>query len=113
MARLSDCQYVDTPMEINIKFQEEDGSPLPDTTLYRRLIGSLIYLTMTQPDIAYALQVVSQFVRNPHKNHLSAVHRLLRYIKGTVDRGLFYSSSSPLHLRGYACRDINRSTDPT
>ena len=70
-------------------------------TLYQYLVGSLIYLTMTWPDIAYVVQVISQFTRSSHKNHLSTVHCLLRYIKGTTNRGLFYSSCSPLYLWGY------------
>lgn len=103
-------------MELNAKFGKKDGTPLFDATLYQRLGGSLIYLTMTPPDIAYVVQVVSQFVGNPHKIHLSSVHRLLRYIIGTVKRGLFYSSFSPLHLQGYAdadwagCLDTHCST---
>lgn len=101
----SDGRTTHPPMELNAKFRKKDGTPLSDATLYRRLGGSLIYLTMTQPDIAYAVQVVSQFVGNPHKNHFSSVHCLLRYIIGTVDRGLFYSSLSPLHLQGYSDTD--------
>ena len=71
---------------------------------------------MTRPNIAYAVQVVNQFVSSPHKNHLSAVHRLLRYFKGTMSRGFFYSSTSSLSLQGYTdadwagCPDTQQST---
>ena len=103
-------------MELNAKLCKDDDSPLSDATSYRRLVGSLSYLTMTRPDIAYAVQVVSQFASDPHKNHLSSVHRLLRYIKGTLSRGLFYSSISPVSLRSYMdanwanCPNTRRST---
>ena len=116
MANFSVGRTTDTPLELNLKLQKDDSSPLSDATLYRRLVGSLMYLTMTRPDIAYAVQVVSQFVSNPHKNHLSAVHRLLRYVKGTMSRGLFYSSTSSLSLQGNTdadwagCPDIQRLT---
>lgn len=64
-------------MELNIKYQKEDGSPLPDPTMYSELAGSLIYLTMTQPNIAYVIQGVGQFVRHPKKNLLATVHHIL------------------------------------
>ena len=89
----------DTSMELNLKLCRDNDYPLSDTTSYCHMVGSLIYLSMTRPDIAYAVQVVSQFASDPHKNHLSSVHRLLRYIKGTLSRGLFYSSISPVSLR--------------
>lgn len=115
MARLADDRTAETPMELNLHLKE-DGNPLPDATLYRRLVGSLIYLTMTRPDIAYAVQIESPFVSNIHKNHLSAVHHILRHINGTTNKGLFYSSTSPLPLKAYAdvdwpgCQDTRRST---
>ena len=71
---------------------------------------------MTCLDIAYAVQVVSQSVRNPHKNHLTAIHCFRHYIRGSTQNGLFYSSSSPLCLQGYvdvdwaSCPDTRRST---
>ena len=70
----------DIPMEINVKLQKEDGELLSDVTMYRRLVGSLLYLTMTRPDIAYAVQFLSQLLASPCKNHLNVVHRVLRYI---------------------------------
>ena len=71
---------------------------------------------MTCPDIDCVVQVVSQFVSNPHKNHLIVVHRNLRYISGTAHKELFYSSSFPLCLKSYAdanwagCPNTRRST---
>ena len=89
---------------------------LPNPTIFRRLVGSLLYLTMTRPDISHAVQAVSQFISHPHKPHLQAVYRILRYVKGTRDRGLFYPSTSSLQLTAYAdadwagCPDTRRST---
>ncbi|XP_059630984.1 uncharacterized mitochondrial protein AtMg00810-like [Cornus florida] len=116
LAHLTDSKLCDTPLELKAKLRKDDGSPLPDPTMHRRLVGSLIYLTMTRPDVSHAVQIVSQFVSNPHKPHLAAVHRILCYIQGTMDRGLFYSSTSSLELRCYAdadwagCQDTRRST---
>jgi hypothetical protein len=71
----------------------------------------LIYLTVTRPDIAYAVHRVSQFMSSPRSVHFAAVLRILRYVKGTIFHGLFYSSSTPLHLSAYSDADWGR--DPT
>lgn len=84
---LADVKSFATPIELNVKISKEDGQPLIDPTLFRRLVGSLLYLTMTQPDISHAFQTVSQFISNPHKLHLQAVYRILCYVKGTRHRG--------------------------
>lgn len=54
------------PMEQNLRLRPDDGTPLTDPSLYRRLIGHLLYLTVTRPDIQYAINTLSQFVQNPH-----------------------------------------------
>lgn len=62
---------VDTPRELNVKYSKDDGEYLNDATLYRKLVGSLIYLTMIRPDIAYVVQLVSQLVSAPCNCYLS------------------------------------------
>ena len=73
-----------------------------DSTLYRQLVGSLIYLTATLSNIAYAVHIVSQFMAAPHTTHFTAVLRILRYIKGTNFHGLYFSTQSSLVLRAYS-----------
>lgn len=79
-------------------------------------MGSLIYLAITHLDISFAVQVVSQFVSQSQCHHLSALHCIIRYLKGTCDRGLFFPSTSPLTLRTFSdadyagCVDTRRST---
>ena len=103
-------------MELNSKISTDDGSPLADPSIFRRIVGSLLYLTMTKPDISHAVHTVSQFVSNPHMPHLTAALRILRYVKGTLNHGLFYPSGASLHLTAYAnakwagCPDTRRST---
>uniref|UniRef100_A0A3Q7X403 Uncharacterized protein LOC113785767 n=1 Tax=Cicer arietinum TaxID=3827 RepID=A0A3Q7X403_CICAR len=104
-ARLSDTRAADTPLELNVKYAPSDGVPLPDSTLYRTLVGSLVYLTITRPDIAYAVHVVSQFVVSPTTVHWAAVLRILRYLRGTQFQSLLFPSSSSLELRAYSDAD--------
>ena len=69
MARLTDNKTVDTPIEVNTRFFFSDGLPLIDPTLYRTIVGSLVYLTITRPDIVYIVHVVSQFIVSPTTVH--------------------------------------------
>jgi hypothetical protein len=76
-ASLTDSKTVSTPLELNVKLNPTDGEPLSDATLYRQLVGSLIYLTVTRPDLAYVVHLVSQFMSTPHSTHYAAVFRIL------------------------------------
>jgi hypothetical protein len=110
-AGLTDTKTVSTPLELNVKLNSTDGEPLSDATLYQQLVGSLIYLTVTRPDLAYAVHLVSQFMFVPRSTHYAAVLRILRYIKGTLFHGLHFSAQSSLELSAYA--DANWAGDPT
>jgi len=110
-ARLTDNKTVDTPIEVNARYSSSDGLPLIDPTLYRTIVGSLVYLTITRSDIAYSVHVVSQFVASSTTVHWAAVLRILRYLWGTVFQSLLLSSTSSLELRAYS--DADHGSDPT
>uniref|UniRef100_A0A2N9F2K6 Integrase catalytic domain-containing protein n=1 Tax=Fagus sylvatica TaxID=28930 RepID=A0A2N9F2K6_FAGSY len=110
-AGITDSKIVDTPIEYNNRLNTHDGEPLPDATLYRQLVGSLVYLTVTRPDISYAVHIVSQFMAAPRSLHYAAVLRILRYLKGTLFHGLHFSSQSSLTLQAYS--DVDWAGDPT
>jgi hypothetical protein len=103
-------------MEVNVKYRKNEGDLLDDPTLYRRLVGSLIYLTTTRPDISYVVQKVSQFKSSPWHLHLAAVRRIIRYLRGSPTHGLFFPTDSSLQLVAYSdadwagCPDTRRST---
>ncbi len=67
-----------------MKLNADEGDFVEDTTMYIRIVGSLIYMTTTRPNLSYAVGVVNQFMQTPRKPHLDAVRHILRYIKHTL-----------------------------
>ncbi|KAL1321588.1 hypothetical protein AAHE18_14G137900 [Arachis hypogaea] len=101
-----DCNPSNTPMEYGVKlFKEEDGVRKVDQTLFRSLVGSLWYLTCTRPDILFSVGLVSRYMENPTEIHMKAAKRILRYLKGTLEYGMFYSASDKFKLMGYCDSD--------
>jgi hypothetical protein len=76
-ARLSDNKTIDTPIKVNARYSSSDGLHLTDPTLYRTIVGILVYLTITLPNIAYVVHVVSQVVSSPTTVHWVVVLRIL------------------------------------
>ena len=84
---------------------------MSNPSFYRRLVSSLFYLPVTRPDISYAIHQVSQYLFAPRLTHYTAVLHILRYLKGTLFHGLFYSTQSPLILHAFS--DADWVGDPT
>lgn len=107
---MQDCKPLDTPMDAHAKLTAFEESKDFDATLYRQLVGSLIYLTTTRPDISYAVGRVSQFMSQPKVEHWIAAKRILRYICGTIQLGICYAlhdhiSLEYFTLQGYVDSD--------
>ncbi|XP_016707030.1 uncharacterized mitochondrial protein AtMg00810-like [Gossypium hirsutum] len=100
-ANIIDCKTVPTPLEPNVKLNLLDDIPLSNPTLYRTLVGSLVYLIMTRPDIAHAVHMVGQFLTSPRSSHFLAVLRILRYVKGLLFYSLHFFAHSSLVLAEY------------
>ena len=110
-ARLTDNKTIDNLIEVNARYSSSDGLPLRDPTLYRTIVGSLVYVTITRPDIAYVVHVVNQFVASPTTIHWIVVLCILIYLRRTVFQSLLLSSTSSLKLRAYS--DVDPDSDPT
>ncbi|XP_022032984.1 uncharacterized mitochondrial protein AtMg00810-like [Helianthus annuus] len=109
-AKLYDSKPVSTPLAPHESFTVH-GTPFSDPTLYRSLVGALQYLTITRPDLSYAVNQLSQFLQNPTIDHFRAVKRLLRYIKRTLSFGLTYSHPHKPCVIGYSDADWARCLD--
>jgi hypothetical protein len=102
---LQEAPSVDTPMELHVKLHKEEGHLLADPSLYQKLVGSLVYLTITRSNISFAVQQVSQFLQTPRHPHLTIVRRIIRYVHGTPTRGLFFLASNSTYLAAYSDSD--------
>jgi hypothetical protein len=98
---MTGCKPISIPLEQNVKLNADEGDLVEDTTMYKRIVGSLIYMTITRPDLSYVVGVVSQFMQTPRKPHLDAMKCILRYIKHTLQCGIFYEAKSQLQVYGY------------
>ena len=113
---MADCKPVATPMEANFYPQASpstsDTTENPLRSTYATIIGKLMFLMLgTRPDIAYAVGALSQFNSNPTEEHMSAVKRVLRYIKGTANHGLYYQAGERAGLHGYSDADWGSAPD--
>ncbi|XP_042753565.1 uncharacterized mitochondrial protein AtMg00810 isoform X1 [Lactuca sativa] len=114
-ADLYDSKPASTPLPPHASFKT-DGTPFKDPTLYRSLVEALQYLTITRPDLSYAVNQVSQFLQAQTVDHFQSVKRILRYVKGTISFGLTYSRPHKNSILGYSdadwtrCLDTRRST---
>ena len=99
------CKPATIPMDPNLKLSQDDGDLIEDPTSYRRLIGKLLYLTITRPDLSYSVNRLSQFLAASRKPHLQVVFHILQYIKRTLGQRLFFSSNSKVQLKAFANSD--------
>ena len=95
------CKPTTTLMDVNVKIGKGDEGAAIDRAFYQRLIGKLIYLNHTRPDISYAVSLLSQFMSEPYEVHLRAAYRILSYLKFTIGQGLLFTREGGLSLEAY------------
>ena len=98
-------------MSTTCKLDMDKKDKKVDQKLYRGMIGSLLYLTASRPDIMYSTCICARFQSDPRESHLGAVKRILRYLKGTQNIGLWYDRNSTLTLNGYTDSDFQGDRD--
>ncbi|WVZ69764.1 hypothetical protein U9M48_018499 [Paspalum notatum var. saurae] len=104
--KMGDCKPISTPMSTNEHLDADvDGKPVDQST-YRSMIGSLLYLTASRPDIMFSVCLCARFQAAPKESHLTAVKRILRYLKHTPSIGLWYPEGAKLELLGYSDSDF-------
>nr|GEZ63532.1 hypothetical protein [Tanacetum cinerariifolium] len=116
MSMMGQIDSVDTPMMEKNKMDEDlQGTPV-DATLYRGIIGYLMYLTSSRPDLIYAVCLCARYQAMPNKKHLNVVKHIFRHLKGTINMVLWYSKDTGMSLTAYSdadqagCQDTRRST---
>ncbi|GJZ17613.1 hypothetical protein Tco_0553736 [Tanacetum coccineum] len=113
---MESCDPVGTPMKIKDKLKlDQNGSPV-DATKYHSMIGALMYLTSSRPNIVHATSLRARYQAKPTEKHLKEVKRIFRYLRGTVNMDLWYRKYSGFELTGFSdadyagCKDIFKST---
>jgi len=105
------CKPVSTPLVTNEKLQKVDEAPETDASRNMSLVGSLLYLTTTRPNIMFATSLLSRFMQKPSQIHLGVGKRILRYLQGTKEYGIWYKSIGNPTLIGYTDSDWAGSVD--
>ena len=102
---MMDYKDMDTPIALDLNLLSDASLELVDATMYRQMIGSLMYLTNTRPYICFAVNTLSQYLTVPRHVHLTAAKHILRYLKGTIDYGFKYKTDQRINLDGYVDLD--------
>jgi hypothetical protein len=113
------CKAMSTPMGSGTYVDQDESGVSIDITKYRGMIGSLLYLMASRPDIMFSVCLCARFQANPKESHLTAVKRIMKYLKGTTNIGLWYPKGSVCKLIGYSdadyagCKTDRKSTSGT
>eukprot|EP00253_Pinus_taeda_P002725 PITA_02725 len=102
---MEECKLAPSPFQSGVKLSVSCTSPEVDATLYRQLVGKLLYLTHTRPDLSFVVGLVARFIQNPRESHWKAAKRILRYVRGTVQFGIHYSAKATPLLVGFTDSD--------
>jgi hypothetical protein len=103
--------YVCSPIVTGTKLSKNDKSDEVDPTQFKQMVGSLMYLTATRPDLMFAVNLIARFMEHPVETHLMAAKRIMRYIRGTIDLGIWYKKGNQAELIAYSDSDYGGDVD--
>ncbi|KAK6138991.1 hypothetical protein DH2020_027261 [Rehmannia glutinosa] len=102
---LDNSKHMKTPMNTSQKLCRDEVSEGVDNTLYKSMIGSLLYLTASRPDLMFSVCVCAQYQSDPKITHLNVVKRIIKYVSGSADLGLWYTKDTNTNLVGFSDSD--------
>ncbi|KAG6475254.1 hypothetical protein ZIOFF_064472 [Zingiber officinale] len=108
---LIDGKKRSTPLDVSARLRCDEGTCLSDPRPFRALVGSLIYLTITRPDIAFSVGIVSRYMQEPWKPHFEEAKNILKYVNSTLNLGLFYKKGVEFSLQGFVDTDFSGDLD--
>ncbi|CAJ2662180.1 unnamed protein product [Trifolium pratense] len=108
---MSDCNSVNNPIVPGSKLQKDETGQASNSTLYKQMVGCLMYLLATRPDLAFSVCLVARYMERPTEIHMAAVKRILRYLKGTTSYGLWYERGKGDELVGWSNSDYAGDID--
>lgn len=109
--QMSNCNRATTPTEVGLKLVQNLDEKKVDSHLYKQIVGSLMYLTGTRPNIMHVVSLISKYMENPKESHLLAAKRILRYLRATTSFGIFYKKGENSYLIGYTDSDYAENID--
>ncbi|XP_020548134.1 uncharacterized protein LOC110011700 [Sesamum indicum] len=102
---LSQAKAANTPLPAGIKLSNNEEEQMQNPQAYRKLLGRLLYLGFTRPDICHGTQQLSQYMQHPNKSHWDAALHLVKYLKGTANRGLLFNADNDFQLQAFCDAD--------
>ncbi|KAL5564937.1 hypothetical protein UlMin_028101 [Ulmus minor] len=108
-SKMDNAKPLPMPMVSSLKLTVSDGDPITNATEYRSIVGALQYITITRLEIAFSVNKVYQFMQSPLDEHMKAVKRILRHLKGTLDEGIYMKRSQAMNLTGFC--DVDWGND--
>ena len=108
---MENCNAVKNPIVPGTTLSKDDTGTKVDATLFKQVVGSLMYLTATRPDLMYGVSLISRFMSSPTESHWFAAKRILRYLKGTTELGIYYKKEGNTKVMAYTDSDFARDID--
>ncbi|XP_048232904.1 secreted RxLR effector protein 161-like [Ricinus communis] len=102
---MENSNFVHNPIVLGVKLTKDEAGVKVDKTYYKQVVGSLMYLTATHPDMIFMVNLISRYMENPTEMHLQVAKRVLKYLKGTIEFGIFYKKGGDGELHVYSDSD--------